>query len=106
MISWILGLLTIVISIYFLTTSFVGWLIHGSLRIFTKVLMGIPVFALMLAYLASMAYLTFRKDTVSTVVADSSRFNNQNHPMTAGGDLEGNDPMPYREDLADIPFPE
>lgn len=99
--SWTLGLMLIGINVYFLSTSFVGWLISNSLPKYANVLVGIAVFPLMLAYLVAVVYLTFRKDTVVTFVGDSCKVDAE---KAAGGGVE-DEPVPYREDLADIPLP-
>ncbi|GJN12187.1 hypothetical protein PR202_ga30444 [Eleusine coracana subsp. coracana] len=75
--SWLLGLLIIGINMYFLSTSFVGWLVHNSLP---------------------------KKDTVVTFVADSC-LTDAEKAKEAGEDDE-DEPVPYRKDLADIPLPE
>jgi hypothetical protein len=92
------------INVYFLSTSFVGWLISNSLPKYANVLVGIAVFPLMLVYVVAVVYLTFRKDTVITFVADSSKADTE---KAADGDMEedADEPVPYREDLADIPLP-
>uniref|UniRef100_A0ACD5XVB9 Uncharacterized protein n=1 Tax=Avena sativa TaxID=4498 RepID=A0ACD5XVB9_AVESA len=102
--SWTLGLMLIGINVYFLSTSFVGWLISNSLPKYANVLVGIAVFPLMLVYIVAVVYLTFRKDTVVTFVADSCKADAE---KAAGGGVEEEDdePVPYREDLADIPLP-
>lgn len=104
MFSWLLGLLIIGINMYFLSTSFVGWLIHNSLPKYANVLIGVVVFPLMLIYVLAVIYLTFRKDTVVTFVADSCLVDTEK-AKEAGEDNE-DEPVPYRQDLADIPFPE
>ncbi|KAF7055513.1 hypothetical protein CFC21_063030 [Triticum aestivum] len=101
--SWTLGLMLIGINVYFLSTSFMGWLIHSSLPTYAKVLVGVVVCPLMIVYLIAVVYLTFRKDTVVTFVADSCKADAE---KAAGGSGEDDDePVPYREDLADIPLP-
>ncbi|CAN6360980.1 unnamed protein product [Urochloa humidicola] len=107
-IAWALGALTISISVYFLSTGFIGWLIHNSLPKYANVLISIPVFTLMLIYFVAMVYLTFKKDTTTALVTDSSRFDTENVREAAGTDVgnQDDDPVPFREDLADIPFPE
>ncbi|EMS57810.1 Metal transporter Nramp5 [Triticum urartu] len=101
--SWTLGLMLIGINVYFLSTSFMGWLINSSLPTYAKVLVGVVVCPLMLVYLVAVVYLTFRKDTVVTFVADSCKADAE---KAAGGSGEDDDePVPYREDLADIPLP-
>nr|AER41569.1 metal+transporter+Nramp6 [Oryza brachyantha] len=115
--SWVLGLLIIGINMYFLSTSFVGWLIHNGLPKYANVLVGAAVFPFMLVYIVAVVYLTIRKDSVVTFVADSSLaapLDVDAEKATSISDCGGDDagagddddaPMPYREDLADIPLP-
>ncbi|GMH00722.1 hypothetical protein Nepgr_002561 [Nepenthes gracilis] len=65
-ITWILGLGIIGINVYFLSTAFVGMLIHNSLPGIANVSIGILVFPLMAIYLGGIIYLAFRKDKVVT----------------------------------------
>ncbi|KAG6518390.1 hypothetical protein ZIOFF_021865 [Zingiber officinale] len=67
-VSWILGLLRVAINIYFLSTSFVSWLIDSSLPAVANVLISIIVFPLMAVYILAVIYLTFRKETEVTFV--------------------------------------
>ncbi|KAK8947418.1 Metal transporter Nramp5 [Platanthera zijinensis] len=108
--SWILGSGIIGINIYYLSTGFVGWIIHSSLPKAATVFIGIIVFPLMAAYIISVIYLVFRKDTTVTFVDDSNSINgvqmekglsNRSHI----GNIE-NEGVLYRGDLADIPFPQ
>lgn len=98
-ISWVLSLGVVGINVYYLSTGFVGWLIHSHLHKFGKVFIGILVFPLMAIYIVAVIYLTFRKDAVVTYV----------EPMKPDQMERGLDQMdhgvPYREDLADIPLP-
>jgi hypothetical protein len=55
------------INIYFLGAKLVGWILHNSLPIYTNVLIGIISFPLMLLYISSVIYLTFKKDTAKFV---------------------------------------
>ncbi|KAK7282700.1 hypothetical protein RIF29_11683 [Crotalaria pallida] len=108
-ISWILGLGIIGINVYYLSTGFVDWLIHSNLPKVANVFIGIIVFPLMAIYVGSVIYLTFRKDTVKTYIETKDDPAMQTHVekgfMNAEGQLELSH-APYREDLADIPFPE
>jgi len=63
-VSWILGLMIIGINVYYLSTGFIGWIIHSNLPKVVHVLVGIMVFPLMSIYFLSIAYLILRKDTV------------------------------------------
>ncbi|KAL9665768.1 hypothetical protein QQ045_000089 [Rhodiola kirilowii] len=104
-ISWILGLGIIGINIYYLSTAFVDWLIHNSLSKVANVFIGLLVFPLMLVYLLAVLYLTFRKDIVETYI-DPSKELNPAHMENGVTRAELVDVVPYRRDLADIPFPE
>ncbi|XP_061361874.1 metal transporter Nramp7.2-like [Gastrolobium bilobum] len=107
-ISWILSVGIFGINMYFLGTAFVGWLIHSSLPKVANVFIGIIVFPLMAIYVISIIYLTFRKDTVKTFKERENEIAMQDHVESGVqniGQLELNQ-APYREDLADIPFPE
>ncbi|KAH7832820.1 hypothetical protein Vadar_000262 [Vaccinium darrowii] len=95
-ISWILGLGIIGINIYFLSTSFVGWVIHSTLPKAATVFIAILVFPMMAVCVASVIYLMWRKDTVVTFI-DTTKNDTTDHDS---------DLVPYREDLADIPLPE
>ncbi|OAY84354.1 Metal transporter Nramp5 [Ananas comosus] len=108
-ISWILGLGIIGINIYFLSTSFVGWLIHSTLPKAANVMIGMIVFPLMAIYIIAIVYLTFRKDTVVTFIAngsDPAQVEMGKGVHQCRNDQDGNEVVPYREDLADIPLPE
>ncbi|XP_071701969.1 metal transporter Nramp6.1-like [Rutidosis leptorrhynchoides] len=98
--SWVLGLGIIGINIYYLSTSFVDWLIHSNLPKVANVFIGILVFPVMAMYVISVLYLMFRKDVVVTFVEPnlSAQVN-----IESGQELRN---LPYREDLADIPLPE
>ncbi|XP_059630230.1 metal transporter Nramp7.2-like [Cornus florida] len=103
--SWILGLGIIGINIYYLSTSFVGWLIHSSLPKAANIFIGIIVFPLMAIYILAVIYLMFRKDTVVTFIDPNA----QSHIENGHGNTEEMtelDRVPYREDLADIPLPQ
>ena len=105
--SWLLGLMIIGINMYFLSTSFVGWLSHNSLPKYANVLVGLLVFPLMLIYIFAVIYLTFRKDTVITFVADSTQIDAEKaKAVDEDEDEEPDRPVPFRQDLADIPLPE
>ncbi|XP_034888959.1 metal transporter Nramp7.2 [Populus alba] len=110
-ISWILGLGIIGINIYYLSTSFVGWLIDNNLPKVGNVFIAIIVFPLMATYILAVIYLTFRKDSVVTFLGpnknDPQQQANMENGLTKSTD-EGPDMdrAPYREDLADIPLPE
>ncbi|KAE9446502.1 hypothetical protein C3L33_21608, partial [Rhododendron williamsianum] len=67
-ISWILGIGLMGINIYYLSTSFIGWMIHSSLPKVATVFIGILVFPSMVIYVIAMVYLVFRKDTVVTFI--------------------------------------
>jgi Mn2+/Fe2+ NRAMP family transporter len=102
--SWLLGLLIIGINMYFLSTSFMGWLLHNSLPKYANVLVGAMVFPLMVIYVLAVIYLTFRKDSVVTFITDSCEADTEK--AKEAGEDDGDDPVPYRQDLADIPLPQ
>jgi len=107
-ISWILGFGIISINVYYLSTAFVKWIIHSSLPKVANVFIGVIVFPLMGIYIASVIYLTFRKDTVETFIEtknDTVMQNQVEKGIVDNGQLELSH-VPYREDLADIPLPE
>ncbi|KAL9265711.1 Metal transporter Nramp7.2-like protein [Drosera capensis] len=104
-VSWILGVGIIGINIYYLSTGFVGWLIHNSLHKVANVFIGILVFPLMLVYVLAVLYLTFRKDKVVTFIHPDDECCMEKGVSHADHD-HGSEPVPFREDLADIPFPE
>ncbi|KAL7246222.1 hypothetical protein ACSBR2_001366 [Camellia fascicularis] len=102
-ISWILGLLIIGINIYYLSTAFVGWIIHSTLPKVATVFIGIIVFPVMAIYIIAVIYLMFRKDVVVTFIQPTNMETGQSK---SEGLPESDDHVPYREDLADIPLPE
>ncbi|XP_075483908.1 metal transporter Nramp7.2-like [Primulina tabacum] len=109
-ISWILGLGIIGINIYYLSTSFVDWIIHNSLPKIGNVFIGIVVFPLMAIYVISVIYLMFRKDKVVTFV-EPAKFDPVTQTQMEGGHLSTSgrvemQQVPFREDLADIPLPQ
>ncbi|ERN03712.1 hypothetical protein AMTR_s00203p00033270 [Amborella trichopoda] len=70
-------------------------------------LIGIIVLPLMAAYVIAVIYLTLRKNRVVTFV-DAQETLDQSHLEKGeeGKKEEEEKDIPYREDLADIPFPE
>ncbi|XP_031503387.1 metal transporter Nramp5-like [Nymphaea colorata] len=108
-VSWILGLLIIGINVYYLSTGFVDWLVHNNLPKVGNIFIGIIVFPLMGLYVGAVAYLTMRKDRVVTYVDRAKVEQFENH-VQSEKELQVtkamDDEIPYREDLADIPFPE
>ncbi|MFS7938422.1 putative NRAMP family protein [Helianthus anomalus] len=108
--SWVLGLMIIGINIYYLTTSFVDWLIHSTLPRVANVFIGIIVFPIMAIYVLSVLYLMFRKDVVVTYIEPTKLDPSAQVSMESGdngaGRGHGMTNAPYREDLADIPLPE
>ncbi|XP_057490522.1 LOW QUALITY PROTEIN: metal transporter Nramp7.2-like [Actinidia eriantha] len=109
-VSWVLGLGIIGINIYYLSTGFVGWIIHSSLPKVATVFIGILVFPLMGVYIISVIYLMFRKDMVTTFIDPTKHDPTIQTRMEDGqGNPEGvpeSNRVPFREDLADIPLPE
>ncbi|KAM0008550.1 putative NRAMP family protein [Helianthus debilis subsp. tardiflorus] len=108
--SWALGIMIIGINIYYLTTSFVDWLIHSTLPSVANVFIGIIVFPIMAIYVLSVLYLMFRKDVVVTYIEPTKLDPSAQVSMESGdnGSVRGHGMTnaPYREDLADIPLPE
>ncbi|KAF5806290.1 putative NRAMP family protein [Helianthus annuus] len=108
--SWVLGLMIIGINIYYLTTSFVDWLIHSTLPRVANVFIGIIVFPIMAIYVLSVLYLMFRKDVVVTYIEPTKLDPSAQVSMESGDNGvsrgHGMTNAPYREDLADIPLPE
>ncbi|KAL9262638.1 Metal transporter Nramp7.2-like protein [Drosera capensis] len=104
-VSWILGVGIISINIYYLSTGFVGWLIHNSLHKVANVFIGILVFPLMLVYVVAVLYLTFRKDKVVTFIHPDDECYMEKG-VSHADHVHGSEPVPFREDLADIPFSE
>lgn len=102
-ISWILGVGIIGINIYYLTTAFVGWLIHNDLPLVGNVFLGILVFPVMAIYVISVIYLMFRKDVVVTFIEPTKLDPTAVESVDADGASRR---IPYREDLADIPLPQ
>ncbi|XP_009359447.2 metal transporter Nramp5-like [Pyrus x bretschneideri] len=105
-ISWILGMGIIGINIYYLSTGFVGWIIHSSLPKVATVFIGILVFPLMAIYILAVLYLTLRKDSVVTFVEPTKNDPAAQNQMENGLPNHGEPPVPLREDLADIPLPQ
>ncbi|CDP10960.1 unnamed protein product [Coffea canephora] len=106
-ISWILGLGIIGINIYYLSTDFVGWLIHNSLSKVGNVFIGILVFPLMAVYIVAVFYLMFRKDTIDTFKEPAKYDPNAQIHMEDGSlNRDHGDHIPYKKELVDIPLPE
>ncbi|KAM6559411.1 hypothetical protein CsatA_028650 [Cannabis sativa] len=105
-VSWILGFGIIGINIYYLTTAFVGWLIHSTLPKVANVFIGILVFPLMAIYIISVIYLTLRKDVVETYIQPAKNDPIAQTQMENGQSFDPNTMIHYREDLADIPLPQ
>ncbi|CAK9169235.1 unnamed protein product [Ilex paraguariensis] len=108
--SWTLGLGLIGINIYYLSTGFVDRLIHYSLPKVGNVFIGILVFPWMTIYILTVFYLVFRKDSVVTFIKPSKNDLNaqtrmENRPGDSGGGFNL-EPLPDREDPADIPLPQ
>ncbi|XP_059066958.1 metal transporter Nramp7.2-like [Cryptomeria japonica] len=72
--AWLIGLILIVINIYFLSTGFVGWLIHNDLPKVASVLIGLIVFPAMLVYIVGILYLAIRGDKEITYVAPTESY--------------------------------
>ncbi|KAG8643782.1 hypothetical protein MANES_11G066100v8 [Manihot esculenta] len=65
-ITWIIGSLIMAINIYYLAIGFIKILLHGHLKVVEVVFLGIFGFSAMALYLASIAYLVFRKNKEAT----------------------------------------
>ncbi|KAJ0025347.1 hypothetical protein Pint_08148 [Pistacia integerrima] len=105
LISWILGSGIMGINVYYLSTGFVGWLIHNHLPKAGNIVIGVIVFPLMAIYILTVIYLTFRKDTVVTFIEPTkedpmAQVHMENGLVNPIGIESGH--VPYREDLADI----
>ncbi|KAJ0086665.1 hypothetical protein Patl1_08329 [Pistacia atlantica] len=105
LISWILGLGIMGINVYYLSTGFVGWLIHNHLPKAGNIVIGVIVFPLMAIYILAVIYLAFRKDTVVTFIEPTkedpmAQVHMENGLVNPIGIESGH--VPYREDLADI----
>nr|AKQ44367.1 natural resistance-associated macrophage protein 1n [Sedum alfredii] len=108
-ISWTLGMGIIGINVYYLSTAFIDWIIHNSLHIVAKVFVGLIVFPMMGVYMLSVLYLTFRKDVVETYIDPVKEVSTEMQTTCMENGFTGAqviDTVPYRRDLADIPFPE
>ncbi|XP_047319733.1 metal transporter Nramp1-like [Impatiens glandulifera] len=80
--SWTMGLGIIGINIYYLSTTFLGWLIHSSLPKVTNVFIGIIMFPIMAVYVVSIIYFMFRKDKMVTFIDRSKLDPNNNDQQT------------------------
>ncbi|KAI8002655.1 Metal transporter Nramp5 [Camellia lanceoleosa] len=109
-VSWILGLGIMGINIYYLSTGFIGWIIHNNLPKVANVFIGILVFPLMVIYIIAVIYLMVRKDIVITFNESPKLEPNAQTSIEDGhANFEAMpvpDQVPCREDLADIPLPE
>ncbi|KAL8141236.1 hypothetical protein V2J09_007257 [Rumex salicifolius] len=99
--SWALGFGLIGINVYYLSTGFVGFLIHSTLPKVANVFLSILVFPLMAVYVLGIIYLTLRKDNVVTFIEPAKSDANVESGRTLSFEH-----IPHREDLADIPLPE
>ncbi|KAG7578852.1 NRAMP family, partial [Arabidopsis thaliana x Arabidopsis arenosa] len=59
--TWIIRLLIMGINIYYIVTSFIKLLLHSHMKLVAVIFCGILGFAGIAIYLASIAYLVFRK---------------------------------------------
>lgn len=94
------------INVYYLTTGYVGWMVHSTLPKAATICISIIVFPLMAIYLMAVLYLTFRKDREVTFldVAKEGMPDQTQLEKGLGIDQAKTDEVPYREDLADIPL--
>lgn len=97
-----------VVNIYFLTTSFVKWLIHNELPKIGVAFIGILGFLAMIAYLGGILYLTFRKDREVTYVLpldESIAMESNQGCNNNNGDLHGIFGALPREDIVSMQLP-
>ncbi|CAL9217434.1 unnamed protein product [Arabidopsis halleri] len=69
--TWIIGLLIMGINIYYIVTSFIKLLLHSHMKLVTVIFCGILGFAGIAIYLASIAYLVFRKNREATPLVET-----------------------------------
>ncbi|EFJ20765.1 hypothetical protein SELMODRAFT_418073 [Selaginella moellendorffii] len=72
-ITWGIGGGVMAINVWYLSSSFTKWLIHGSMVMGGKVVLGICVYATILLYMALVAYLTLRIDRENTYCAEDDK---------------------------------
>lgn len=84
-------MLIIGINVYYLSTSFVGWLIHSRLPAAAKAAVGVIVFPLMAVYVVAVFYLMARKDTAVTFEVQKA----------LSGGAAAND-VPHQEQLPEV----
>ncbi|OMO72971.1 Natural resistance-associated macrophage protein [Corchorus olitorius] len=90
LITWLLGLGVTGINIYFLSTSFMGWIKNN--RTGNKgrsIVAGLCVFPIMMLYIAALAYLTFKKERDLSGIADLRM--NSSHGSSANGSNAGSE---------------
>nr|WNH25159.1 natural resistance-associated macrophage protein 1 [Fagopyrum tataricum] len=97
-ITWIIGLLIMIINIFFITSSFIKLLIHNNLKTEMKVFSGILGFSGMLVYLAAIGYLIIRKNKEHSHLLSLTRSDNS-HQVN-----EEPDSLP-RDDITSMQLP-
>ncbi|XP_059624112.1 metal transporter Nramp7.2-like [Cornus florida] len=65
-VSWLLGICSIGINLYFLSTTVVGWMTNNQRSKAASILIGVLVFPIMMLYVAMLAYLTLKTETPAT----------------------------------------
>ncbi|XP_027178535.1 metal transporter Nramp5-like isoform X1 [Coffea eugenioides] len=63
--TWLLGLCSIAINIYFLSTSLLGWITNKKMPKAASILSGLLIFPLITLYIALLAYLILKPETAS-----------------------------------------
>lgn len=88
--TWFLGVCSIGINIYFLSTSLVGWITTTKMPRSASIILGLLLFPTMTLYLAMLAYLTLKPETPLQVVSTDSGTDNSenNEPGTRGRTAE------------------
>ncbi|XP_042507009.1 metal transporter Nramp5-like [Macadamia integrifolia] len=61
--SWLLGVCSIGINLYFLGASVMGWMTSKQMNNVGSFFTGVLIFPIMMAYMALLAYLTLRRET-------------------------------------------
>ncbi|KAI5669733.1 hypothetical protein M9H77_19586 [Catharanthus roseus] len=90
LVTWFLGVCSIGINIYFLSTSLVGWITTTKMPRSASIILGLLLFPTMTLYLAMLAYLTLKPETPLQVVSTDSGTDNSenNEPGTRGRTAE------------------
>ncbi|OMO56309.1 Natural resistance-associated macrophage protein [Corchorus capsularis] len=91
LITWLLGLGVTGINIYFLSTSFMGWIKNNRTgnKGIRSIVAGLCVFPIMMLYIAVLAYLTFKKERDLSGIADLRM--NSSHGSSAISSIAGSE---------------